>query len=311
MNVNDTVNIRNISNVHLPVCMVLDRSASMLGITTEVASNLIYLQDKVSAWGQEVSIDGNIVCIPFNPNFKATRISEHIAFVNDLLGFLQNINCVVDLCVVTIGNEEGCITQSGDSDFVGFDEALERLQQLPNIELKNRKESKIGKNVNLALDAIERQVRHYQAENINFFKPWLVVVSDGIDSGENWEWKRAVDRVVEKDKNGFLVPLPYRCGDSGKSVLGELIPGRFPYARGSEFDKTHVLFYNAPQMYGIPRARMAGEWERIDKSYCESVSDEGRNVAVDEKLSDAPLYTDDFVSSGIDFSAMTDWSTLQ
>ena len=311
MNVNENVDIRNISNVHLPVCMVLDRSVSMLGITTEVGRNLIYLQDKVSAWGQEVSIDDDVVCIPFNPNFKETRINEHITFVKNLLGFLQNIDVAVDLCVVTIGNNESCITADGESDFVDFDEALERLHQLPNIELKNRKESQIGKNVNIALDAIERQVRHYQAESIAFFKPWFVVVSDGIDSGANWEWKRAVDRVVEKDKNGFLVPLPYRCGDSRKSVLKELIPGRFPYARGNEFDKSHVLFYNAPQMYGIPRANMAGVWEHIDKSYCGLASDENKSVAVDEKLSNTPLYTADAASSGIDFSAMTDWSTLQ
>ncbi len=71
----------------------------------------------------------------------------------------------------------------------------------------------MGEAVNMALDMLEARKNEYKSKGVDYYQPWLVLMTDGAPNGSRDELRRAVERVVKMVEEKKLTVFPIGIGD--------------------------------------------------------------------------------------------------
>ena len=87
----------------------------------------------------------------------------------------------------------------------------------------------MGEAVNLGLDLLEKRKNEYKSKGVDYYQPWLVLMTDGVPNGNPGELSRAISRTVEMANNRKLSIFPIGIGeDADMDVLARFSPKRGP-----------------------------------------------------------------------------------
>jgi uncharacterized protein YegL len=83
----------------------------------------------------------------------------------------------------------------------------------------------MGQAVETALDMLEARKAEYRNAGVDYYQPWMVLMTDGIPTDDITEAARRVDELAESRK---LTVFPIAIGDADTEVLKQLGGGRAP-----------------------------------------------------------------------------------
>lgn len=87
----------------------------------------------------------------------------------------------------------------------------------------------MGEAVNMGLDLLERRKNEYKDAGVDYFQPWLVLMTDGIPNGKPEELTRAIGRTVELVNGKKLTVFPIGIGkEADMNILSQFSPKRPP-----------------------------------------------------------------------------------
>lgn len=124
-----------------------------------------------------------------------------------------------EISIVTFGgNNAECI-----ADFA----SLELQPNVPKLLASGM--TPMGEAVNMALDLLERRKDEYKDRGVDYYQPWLVLMTDGEPNGDKSELSRAINRTVELVNQKKLTVFPIGIGAyADMNVLGQFSPKRPP-----------------------------------------------------------------------------------
>ena len=110
------------------------------------------------------------------------------------------------------------------------------VERIPNISLDAGGNTPMGKAVNDALGILEKRKQEYQNTGVDYYQPWLVLMTDGYPTDDVDE---AVNRVVDMVNEKKLSVFPIGIGDGADmNILSRFSPARPPLRlKGLEFGK--------------------------------------------------------------------------
>ena len=121
-----------------------------------------------------------------------------------------------EICIVTFDNRAVCIM-----DFAN----IERQEEFPELVAKG--DTAMGEGVNLALDLLEKRKQEYRDKGVDYYQPWLVLMTDGEPNGNSSELSRAIRRTNDMVNARKLTVFPIGIGDeSDMSTLNRFSPKR-------------------------------------------------------------------------------------
>ena len=202
-NIDDLVNN---PATRVPICLCLDLSASMY--TVEGGD---YRQT-----GRTEKIDGKIYNIVEG---GTTRLDELQKGINMFFSAIKEDEMAIDAAEISI---------------VGFNNEANTLLGFNHIEkqivptLKADGETSLG--VNLALKMLEERKQLYKDNGIQYWQPWLVIMTDGDNTGYPEELNTAIDKINELTNAGKLVVFAVAIGKEAniETTLARLSPKRRP-----------------------------------------------------------------------------------
>lgn len=87
----------------------------------------------------------------------------------------------------------------------------------------------MGEAVNMALDMLEKRKQEYRRGGVDYYQPWLVLMTDGCPNGDEGELRRAERRTVELADKRKLTVFPIGIGSNADmSTLQRFSPNRPP-----------------------------------------------------------------------------------
>lgn len=120
-------------------------------------------------------------------------------------------------------NNDFQLSNSAEIAIVTFDNEAEILENFETVSEKNLPDFKIsgntalGKGVNLSLDILEQRKNLYKENGIDYYQPWLIIMTDGASYGEpKYILKQAQDRTFRLEYSKKLVVIPISIGHAAK-----------------------------------------------------------------------------------------------
>lgn len=205
----------------VPICLCLDVSSSMGRIVGGQTYDTGRREFRDGKWWRIVK--GGV-----------TALKEMIAGVNlfyDNLFEDDVARYAAEICVVTFGDKAELIM-----DFANLDRQEEERQQKISA-LKAKGETAMGEAVNMALDCLEARKQEYKDAGVDYYQPWLVLMTDGEPNGSDSEFERAVLRTNDLAKVRKLTIFPIGIGDEADmDCLAKFSPRRKPlHLKGMNF----------------------------------------------------------------------------
>lgn len=201
----------------VPICLCLDTSGSMGAVTGECTPT-----------GETVFEDGKQWRIVTGGTSRISELQKGIEL------FYKSIRDDE----VAVYAAEICIVEFNDSAYSVVDFAnIERQQNIP--KLKARGNTAMGEGVNLALDLLEKRKLEYKDKGVDYYQPWLVLMTDGESNGSDFELQKAIKRTNELVNNKKLTIFPIGIGDeAGMQTLQKFSPTRSPLKlQGLKFEE--------------------------------------------------------------------------
>ena len=199
----------NNTNARLPVLFLLDTSSSMNGIVRG---------DHQQVLRQEYSdrINWNIV----TGDNLVTRMNELNTglqrFISDILAdplakLAADVAVIIFAQTTTMVKECGPIRES--------DCAL-------RITTSQENEILLGKAVELTLSELDRRKRTYQEHRVEYYQPWLVIMTDGVPTSTRHQDLQ--ERLKELSANRKISMFVFSIGHADMSELSYISPSRPP-----------------------------------------------------------------------------------
>ena len=124
-----------------------------------------------------------------------------------------------EVCIVTFGGSGACCL----ADFSN----LVQLQNPPMLNANGM--TPMGEAVNLGLDLLEKRKNEYKSKGVDYYQPWLVIMTDGAPNGDYNELSRAIKRTADMAYQKRLSIFPIGIGkDADMEVLARFSPKRNP-----------------------------------------------------------------------------------
>ena len=125
----------------------------------------------------------------------------------------------VEVCIVTFGGSAPeCL-----SDFTG----LANQSQAPSLSAGGM--TPMGEAVNMALDLLDRRKQEYKDYGVDYWQPWLVLMTDGAPNGDEGQLLHAIAKTTDLVNDKKLVVFPIGIGeDADMDVLAKFSPKRPP-----------------------------------------------------------------------------------
>lgn len=200
----------NNPSARVPVCLCLDTSDSMKALeNTEGAVRT----------GQTVYKDGRHWEVVTGGG--ESRIQAMRAGVDEFYKALReddDARDAAEVSLVTFDSEARCIQDFG---------WLEKMEAIPSFSAGG--DTHMGEGVNLALDLLEQRKQEYKDKGVDYFQPWLVLMTDGVPNGDPYELERAINRTNMLVNQKKLTVFPIAIGnEADMGVLRRFSPQRTP-----------------------------------------------------------------------------------
>ncbi|PSJ32144.1 von Willebrand factor type A domain-containing protein [Peptostreptococcus russellii] len=123
-----------------------------------------------------------------------------------------------EVSIVTFGGAAQCIV-----DFA----SLKVQPNAPTLTANGM--TPMGEAVNMGLDLLEQRKDEYKDRGVDYYQPWLVLMTDGAPNGDSAELSRAINRTVDLVNQKKLTVFPIGIGsDADMGVLAQFSPKRPP-----------------------------------------------------------------------------------
>lgn len=121
-----------------------------------------------------------------------------------------------DVCTVTFGGDVKCV-----NDFASLEyQIVPQFQAWGNTPMTEA--------IALSLDKLEARKRRYQESGVDYYQPWLVVMTDGYPDDESTV-ANVARRTAELQKNKKLSIFPIGIGNAADmNILAQISPHRKP-----------------------------------------------------------------------------------
>ena len=124
-----------------------------------------------------------------------------------------------EICIVTFGGDAATLIK----DFA----TVEQQTNIPRFSADGM--TPMGEAVNMALDLLEERKQEYKDKGVDYFQPWLVLMTDGNPTDEPQELKRAVLKTQNAVNAKKLTVFPIGIGDDADmNMLAQFSPKRSP-----------------------------------------------------------------------------------
>ena len=161
------------------------------------------------------------LCLDTSASMEGAPIAELNIGIHD---FFQSI---LDDEVAKYSAEIAVVTFGGDTPTKLLDFGAITGQQVP--VLKTGGITPMGGGVNLALDLLEARKTEYSQAGIDYYQPWLVLMTDGQPTDEGESMQTAVQRTVALTDAKKLTLFPIGIGPGADmNVLARFSPKRTP-----------------------------------------------------------------------------------
>lgn len=137
-----------------------------------------------------------------------TRMAElNDAFSKFITAMKANdeVSSSADIAMITFGGQAGILQNF--SPIANLD--------VPTIEVKARSLTPMGEAIQVALKLLEIRKDGYKQKGIEYYQPWLVVLTDGEPEGKNAidEMNKAIQQTTELESQNKLVVFNIGIGD--------------------------------------------------------------------------------------------------
>jgi len=148
---------------------------------------------------------------------------------------IDELNDGVQLFYTAIRDDETA-RYSAEICIITFGGSPELIEDFANIERQEKVQrftadggTPMGEAVNLALDCLEKRKQEYKAKGVDYYQPWLVLMTDGEPNGSSQELERAITKTVDMVNSNKLTIFPIGIGNKADmSVLAKFSPKRTP-----------------------------------------------------------------------------------
>lgn len=189
----------------VPICLCLDTSYSMGAVEGDCVPT-----------GETVFEDGREWTIVTGGVSRIDELKKGVELFYNAIRDDEMAVYSAEICIVTFDDVARCIV-----DFAN----IERQGEIP--ELVVHGDTAMGEGVNLALDLLERRKQEYKDKGVDYYQPWLVLMTDGAPNGSKTEYARAVKRTTEMINSKKLTVFPIAIGDeSDLTALNDFSPKR-------------------------------------------------------------------------------------
>lgn len=190
----------------IPICLCLDTSSSMLRI---VEGNTVATGEKVYKDGQTWNIvSGGISALD--------KLKEGVASFYEAINEDEVARFGAEICVVTFDSTVRTISDYATVDVVSTS---------PNLEADGN--TAMGEGVNHALNLLENRKKQYQEAGVDYYQPWLVLMTDGEPNGKEEALNQAINRTTELVDAKKLTVFPIGIGpEADMSTLARFSPTR-------------------------------------------------------------------------------------
>ena len=191
----------------VPICLCLDTSGSMGAVTGECTPT-----------GETVFEDGKEWTIVTGGTSRISELQKGIELFYEAIREDEVAVYSAEICIVEFNNSDNCVL-----DFAN----IERQGEIP--ELQARGNTAMGEGVNLALDLLEKRKEEYKDKGVDYYQPWLVLMTDGEANGSESELQRAIERTTQMVNGKKLTIFPIGIGEeAGMQTLQKFSPNRTP-----------------------------------------------------------------------------------
>lgn len=143
------------------------------------------------------------LCLDVSPSMMGEPIQE----LNEGVG--QFFSALREDRVARLSAEVAIVTFSGSAEVALDFQSLERVESPPTVEIGGES-TNLGAGVSLALGILEDRKAVYREAGIDYFQPWLVLMTDGQPTTD--EHLRAGPRSRALERDGKLVVFPIGIG---------------------------------------------------------------------------------------------------
>lgn len=244
---NDLLRLQDLVNnptTRVPVCLCLDTSGSMGRV----------IGGDIKETGQQIYKDGQMWTVVTGGISAIDELTEGVKTFYQELRSDEVAQYSAEVCIVTFGGTEPELIV----DFANID----RQPELPQLIADG--DTPMGEAVNLALDCLEKRKREYQEKGVDYYQPWLVLMTDGAPAGSDPdELERAVQRTVELVNSKKLTIFPIGIGnEADMDTLARFSPQRSPlHLKGMRFKE---FFQWLSQSVSRTSMSMPGEKVKLD-----------------------------------------------
>lgn len=191
----------------VPICLCIDTSGSMDAVEGECEDT-----------GETVFRDGREWNIVMGGTTRLNELQEGIKAFYDSIREDELAMYSAEICIVTFDDKASCILDFG---------TVENQADIPDLTTGDK--TAMGEGVNLALDLLERRKERYKETGVDYFQPWLVIMTDGVPNGNPSEMSRASKRIADLVNEKRLTVFPIGIGnEADRSALESLSPKRSP-----------------------------------------------------------------------------------
>ena len=152
---------------------------------------------------------------------------------------------MVEIAVVTFGEFPPAAKCVRDFSLVDF-------QQTPPV-LNASGYTPLGEGVNLALDLIEKRKDRYRTVGIDYFCPWLIIMSDCSPEGHSpAELVRAQQRVAKATANKKIITLTISIGNDDNPELSKMGGNTLLHLKEDGISNFFIQLYKSISDYLTP-----------------------------------------------------------
>jgi len=226
----------------IPVCLCLDTSGSMSRI----------VEGETVPTGEQVYKDGRTWNVVSGGVSALNKLEEGVRHFYEAIDEDEVARFGAEICVVTFDSSARTVSDYATVDIVS---------EAPKLEANG--DTAMGEGVQHALDLLEERKKQYQEAGVDYYQPWLVLMTDGEPNGSETVLEEAVRRTADLVNNKKLTVFPIGIGpEADLKTLGRFSPTR--PALKLDGMKFHEFFEWLSQSVSVVSQSMPGDKIKLD-----------------------------------------------